>query len=429
MKKSILLLSFVLVLLSLTVIAGTYPDTYYANAKTFMGYLSSENFSAAQEMFNQQMKKDLPLQKLETLWNTVKAQAGEFSGIEKMGIAKSGEYIVVVVNVKFQHAYLDFKLVFDSSLKIAGLWITQAKTPKYELPSYVDLSAFTVKKIEIGQKWKLPAELTIPKGKGPFPAVVLIPGSGPSDMNETIGVNEPFKDIAYGLSTMGIAVLRYDKRAHVYAKEIKDINVQNIYLQDASYAIEYMLKEPNVSKVFVLGHSLGAYLLPEIAKENPQVAGLIMLAPPARDLAHVMVDQLEYILKLSPNSADEIEKILDKLKLIEEHKLNANEFVMGAPASYYYELEKYDPISILKTLSKPVLICQGGKDYQVTAKDYNMFKNAFQSNSLFTFKWYPNLSHIFTPVSGVPSPANYQTASNVSQEVIEELADWIQRHL
>jgi alpha-beta hydrolase superfamily lysophospholipase len=427
-KKALFVVMIVSLLFSFIAFAENYPDTYFAKTRMFINYLSSENFSSAYDMFDSKMAAALPSQKLEALWKNIESQVGKIIKIEKLNASKSDEYVVTVATTEFQDGYLDIKLVFDTELKIAGLWITKAEVSKYTLPNYVDLSKFTVEKIEIGDKWKLPAELTIPKGKGPFVGVVMIPGSGPSDMNETIGENEPFKDIAYALSTMGFVVLRYDKRAYVYGKEMKVMNVQSIYLQDAAYAIKYLVNESFVSKVFLLGHSLGAYLLPEIAKENPEISGLVMLAPPARPLAEVMEDQLNYILKLSPSSADEIKKLIDKIKLIESHKLPANEFVMGAPASYYYELEKYAPIDILKGLNKPVLICKGGKDYQVPEKDFKMFKEAFGSNSLFTFKWYPNLSHIFTPISGIPSPLNYQEAENVSQQVVEDVANWIKIH-
>ncbi|WP_456398622.1 DUF3887 domain-containing protein [Mesoaciditoga sp.] len=432
MKKAFFVLLFTFIIFcftSLTAMAQSYPDAYFTKARTFIEYLSSGNFSEAQKMFNSQVKDVLPPQKLEAIWNSIEMQFGKFVKIENINAQKSEGYVIVIATTEFQNEYLNVKMVFDDNFKMAGLWFLKANVQKYKLPPYVDTSKFTVEKVEIGKKWKLPAELTIPKRKGPFTAIVMIGGSGPSNMNETIGKNEPFKDIAYALSTMGFVVLRYDKRSYVYGKEMKakDITVQNIYLQDASYAVNYLKGKSFVNKIFLLGHSLGAYLLPEIAKENTSVAGLIMLAAPARPLAKVMEDQLKYISKLSPSSAKEINGLIEKMKLLQEHKIPQDEFVMGAPASYYYELEKYDPIEILKTLNKPVLICKGGKDYQVSMKDFEMFKETFGKDPLFTFKLYPNLSHIFTLVTGTPSPLNYQKAENVSQKVVEDISRWIKK--
>ncbi len=400
-------------------------QNYVENAKSFVLALSNGNFERAEEMFTPRVAQALPVSKLGALWNGLEERYGIFQTFSIVTAAPSGTYEVVVVKMEFKKGTLNFKMIFDLNMKMAGFWIKQAQG--YHLPPYAALSKFSVKRLEIGTKWKLPAKLTTPIGKGPFPAVVLIGGSGPTDMNESVGVQRPFEDIAYGLSSQGIVVLRYDKRPHVYAKQmlmLHQINVQDVYLQDASYAIAYLKKLSFVKKVFVLGNSLGAYLVPAIAQENPSVAGLIMLSSPARPFANVLVDQIEYLLKLDENNQN-LKKILREAKLLEVHEVPSSQMVLGAPASYYYELEKYAPITILKKISKPTLICRGGKDYQVPQKDFDMFEKAFSSNKLFTFKVYHNLSHIFTKVNGTPSPANYEIPENVSKEVIVDLAKWI----
>ncbi len=428
MKKALFVLTL-LALLSSVLFASQFTSQIKA-ARIFVEYLANGNFSSAQSMLTSQMYTAMPSSKLSAMWNSLQAQFGKYEQIANIEATKSGEYVIAIVSTKLEKGYLNIKIVFDKDLEVAGLWISRGSAPKISLPSYVDMSKFTIKKVEIGNKWKLPAELTIPTGKGPFPAVVLVAGSGPSDMNERIGANEPFKDIAYGLSSAGIAVLRYDKRAYVYGSKVKPVNVENVYLKDASYAVNYMMNEKFVSALYVVGHSLGGYLAPEIVKENPKVSGIIMLAAPARPLSDVMIDQLHYLRGLTNDASErrKIDSLLKVLVSIKEHKLSGSEYVLGAPASYYYELEKYSPVDILKTLSKPTLICNGGKDYQVTKKDFNIFKENFRSNKLFTFKWYPTLSHIFTPVLGTPSPSDYQRAEHVSAEVIQNVVKWVKTH-
>ncbi len=423
--KKIFILSLSLLALFCVVEAS---QNYLEAAESFVYLLSQGKYAKAENMFSSKVSQALPTDRLEALWKSLEEKYGEFQSLSISSHEKSNGYTIVVVKTSFERMNLNFKLIFNGEMKIAGLWIKPA--PTYHLPPYADFSKFIVKKLEIGNKWKLPAELTVPKGKGPFTAVVFIGGSGPTDMNESIGNQRPFEDLAYGLSSTGIVVLRYDKRPHVYGKEMiaqGEINVKDVYLQDASYAIEEVEKLPFVKKVFLLGNSLGAYLLPEIAKENPSVSGLIMLSAPARTFADVLSDQLKYILKFSPNN-ETLEKLLEEVKLLKLHKIKPDQMVLGAPASYYYELEKYAPIPILKKLSKPVLICHGGKDYQVPQKDFEMFERAFSSNKLFTFKTYPNLSHVFTPVNGIPSPANYEVPENVSKEVVEDIASWLKNH-
>ncbi len=171
-------------------------------------------------------------------------------------------------------------------------------------------------------------------------------------------------------------------------------------------------------------------MLPYIARHNDKVKGIIMLASPARFLAQLEMSQLRYILTLNgyESMRKRIDKYLSELELVAKHELKDSEFVMGAPASYYYEIEDYYPINFLKHISIPVLICQGGKDYQVTKKDFDVFKNDFSNDKHFTFKWYPNLSHIFTVVDTIPSPKNYNEFHNVDYKVIKDITIWIDNH-
>ncbi len=281
---------------------------------------------------------------------------------------------------------------------------------------------------------KVPAEITIPQGKGPFPAVILISGSGPEDMNESIGPNRPFEDIAYGLSSMSIVVLRYDKSTYVYPKDFQDgkisVNLENEYFKDAIDGINFLKNQNYVGKIFILGHSEGGYLAPEIAKISGDMSGIIMLAAPARSLQDLEIDQLEYLISLSRNATEisVMKSVIAQLKGINDHALKNSDMVMGAPASYYYELGKYNPVDILKTLDMPVIIMQGGKDYQVTKKDFDIFKSTFGKDENYTFKWYPDLYHLFIKWDGTPSPDEYLVEGHVSVDVIDEISTWIKNN-
>lgn len=179
----------------------------------------------------------------------------------------------------------------------------------------------------VGQgKWELPATLTMPRNAAagePVPAVVLVHGSGPSNRDETIGPNKPFKDLAWGLASRGIAVLRYDKRTKVHgaaftSEEAASFTVKEETIDDAVLAVKLLKTIDGIDpdRVFVVGHSLGATVGPRIAQAcNPaegssspdedsnadadtSIAGLVMMAPTARNLADLMVEQMEYLANL-----------------------------------------------------------------------------------------------------------------------------------
>lgn len=135
---------------------------------------------------------------------------------------KLGPYDIVLVTCEFENVTLDVRVVFDKAGKIAGFqFVPSLPAAKYEPPAYADLAAFREKEVTVGSgASKLPGTLALPKGEGPFPAFVLVHGSGPNDRNETLGPNKSFRDIAWGLATKGNAVLRYEKQTRVYGPRL-----------------------------------------------------------------------------------------------------------------------------------------------------------------------------------------------------------------
>src|SRR6185369_2655738 len=140
--------------------------------------------------------------------------AGAFTRQVGTRTEKQGQYDIVYVTCEFERASIDAKVVFSQSGQISGLFFapaangTPAPSPSAgNLADYVNPSAFTEQDVTVGSgEWALPGTLSMPVGDGPFPAVVLVHGSGPNDRDETIGANKPFRDLAGGLASQGIAV-------------------------------------------------------------------------------------------------------------------------------------------------------------------------------------------------------------------------------
>ena len=179
----------------------------------------------------------------------------------------------------------------------------------------------------------------MPVGKGPFAAVVLVQGSGPHDWDETIGPNKPFRDLAWGLASQGIAVLRYDKRTKVYGAKIQDLmatfTVKEETIDDALAAVALLRRNAQVNpqQIMVLGHSLGGYLLPRIGAADPGIAGLIMLAGMTRKLEDTILDQYTYIFSLSGTLSAEQQQQLEELKKQVACSLSAGSCCLMLPAN------------------------------------------------------------------------------------------------
>jgi uncharacterized protein len=210
---------------------------------------------------------------------------------------------MVITPCEFERARVDIQFAFDTSGRISGLVFRPSANAAIPdtVPPYANPASYAEAEvaIESGQ-WALPATLTTPTGTGRVPAVVLVHGSGPHDRDQTIGPNKPFKDLATGLASRGIAVLRYDKRTRVHAGKMSaltDRTVAQEVIEDVLEAIKQLRAHPRIdpARVFVLGHSLGGMLLPRVGVADPTVAGLIVMDGAAGLLEDAIVAQTRYL--------------------------------------------------------------------------------------------------------------------------------------
>jgi fermentation-respiration switch protein FrsA (DUF1100 family) len=407
-------------------------------ATTFMTSLQQKNYAIAYNYFDNDMKNSLPLDQLQSIWEYFIATYGEFETIQETNQTIIDNYQVVYMNCTFENNYLlVFRIVFDTNRNITGFWQDNAiLLVTYTPPDYVNSQNFTEINMTIGKSpWQLPATLTIPDGTGPFSCVVLVHGSGPNDRDETIGPNKPFKDLAGGLASKGIAVLRYDKRTKIYPEETAtNINLTVIeeVVDDALGAIDSLLIQSYmpIKNIIVLGHSLGGMMVPKIASLDETIKGCILMAAPARPLEDLFLTQTIYLANLD-GTIDESEQ--ENIDLIEEHvekiktlNISENEKVLTIYKSYWQYLNDYNPVDLAKNLSIPLLFLQGKRDYQVTYEDdFLIWQQALANQSSTTFNTYETLNHLFISGEGAPNNTEYMNESHVHQEVINDIVNWI----
>lgn len=434
--------SFVLaLLLFVTNQAATTQVDAPAKARTVIAALTSGDFAAIEAQFTDQMKAALPPGRLAASWTTLVAQVGALKTCSSQGILRAiADKQMVITPCDFERAKIDVQVAFDTAGRISGLVLRPAASAPvpYSPPSYVNASAFREEDLTIGSaEWPLPASLTMPMGDGPFPAVILVHGSGPTDRDETIGPNKPFKDLALGLASSGIAVLRYDKRTKVHGARVAaltSLTVKDEVIDDVGEAIKSVRAHDRIdpARIFVLGHSLGGMLIPRIAAANPSLAGVIVMAGAARPLERAIVEQTRYIANadgtISPEEQGQIDtaaKNAEAIKAITTTDAAAGKMVMGAPASYWLDLRGYDPPAAAAALKTRMLVLQGERDYQVTMDEFARWKSALGTRRDVAFHSYPALNHLFMAGTGKITPAEYSVPGHVAAEVIRDIADYV----
>jgi dienelactone hydrolase len=423
--------------------AGTNPEELKLLAMTFVDRLSKRDFVNAANDFDAAMQSAMPIDKLEETWVSLDDRVGAFQKQTGARFEPGDKYDIVYVTCAFERLAIDAKVVFSKDKKITGLFFSPAKKPPsaYQPPDYVKPSSFQETSVKVGSgEWELPGSLTMPLGNGPFPAVVLVHGSGPNDRDETVGANRPFRDLAWGLASQGIAVLRYEKRTKEHAGKLgagmEGLTIKEEVLDDALAAVALLQKTPKVDphKVFVLGHSLGAMYAPKLATMNPGIAGLIVLAGTTRPLEDVIVAQLDYLLSLNPAMAADQKKSMEDLKVkaltirLVSKDTPASSLPFSVPATYWLSLRDYNAPEVAKALRQPMLILQGERDYQVTMQDFQGWKKALSARSDVVLKSYPKLNHLFIEGEGKSQPGEYEKEGHVARYVIQDVAEWIKKH-
>jgi uncharacterized protein len=395
-------------------------------AKKALDLFLGAKYADLNQMFAPAYKEaysEAALGKLGTLAKTY----GDVVKVDQPAVSDMGPVSAVTIPVEYSKQTVNFTVYINASGQVAQMYLRPGLAV-WTHPDYSKQGAFKERDVTVGSdEWKLPGTLTYPTGKTGSPAVVLVPDSGPSDRDATVIATKVFRDLAEGLSSRGIAVLRYEKRARQYAAKMSTTSytIDDDTVHDAAEAVALARTEPEVDpkRVYVLGFGVGGYIAPRIASDDGKLAGLILLGAPEHSLEDLILEAAQG-LSLQPKQLDRVKLEVAKIKKLEAGDTDLPP-QLGLPVAYWLDLKGYDAAGDAKKLGIPMLILQGGRDFQVGPPEFDAWKTAMAGRNNVTTKGYPSLNHVFVAGEGKSTEEEYRKHGHVSAEVIDDIAKFV----
>jgi dienelactone hydrolase len=395
-------------------------------------------FAEIAELFAPQLRAMVSAETLRAGW------AGEFSKVGPVAVvgapvserAEAG-LVRVSVPMTCEQGEVTVVMSVDDAGMMHGLRLALPAVTSWEPPSYSAPERFAEHEVTVGSgPLAVSGTLTLPRGRGPQPGVALLSGGGPFDRDETSGVNKPLKDLAWGLASRGVAVVRFDKVTFAHSRIAIEpgFTAANEYVPHAVAAVRLLQQQPTVDpeRVFVLGHSMGGRVAPRVAAAEASVAGMVILAGDTQPMHRAAVRVARYLASVTPDSIPQaaVDAFTRQAALIDSPDLSpttpAADLPFGWPASYWLDLRDDDPVATAAMLDKPMLILQGGRDYQVTVHDdLKNWQTGLAHRTDVVIRVYDADNHLFFPGSGPSTPAEYQPPQHVDPAVIADIAEWL----
>ena len=411
-------------------------EAFEETAAEILNQVLAGEFAQIEASYNTTLAAQLPAGALHTAWEQIAPTLGDFQQILSADTLSQNGYTSVTLLCQFTLRGLNASFSFDREGKLAGIGFTYAALTQPDESG----DGFHETSITIGEgDLSLNGKLTLPaESDGKVPVVILIQGSGSTDMDETIGAgNKPFRDLAHGLAKQGIATIRYDKRYYAhpeYAASLspEKMTIEDEVLDDLSLAIAFAQQDERLdsARIYMLGHSLGGMLAPKAAQDHPELRGIISMAGSPRTLEEILYDQNIAALEAAGKPAGSEETIaqlrnqVEKISRLDGSDLTTTYF--GMPAAYWVSLHDANGGKIAPSLTLPFLILQGDADFQVYPdKDYAAWQELLAGKDNVTFRLYAGLNHLMMPTNGRTDATEYNIPAHVDQQVIDDIAAWI----
>lgn len=370
------------------------------------------------EYADDSMRRLLSKDDFVSMFEKISKIGGEMNGVSDRKITDSEGVQTYTAAVDFENITVDVT-VSIRDLKINSFFTNLHMKNSFEITENGITQRFFV--LENG-KYRLNAVYTYVNDEKAHPAVLLIAGSGPSDYNETVGLLTPFEDMAVGLAKRGICSLRMDKRTLNYASGLGEkAGIEEEYLQDCRAAVRY-LQEQNISKLFVVGHSLGGQIATELAAGDQGIDGMILFNSTARHLADVMCDQFE---KADPANKMQYVHLADEAKKAEVPSAKGLLY-FGANDYYWAAYNRMDVIKNIANAKIATLILNSRLDRQLFTEDLELWNRNFSNSPDVSLQILEDINH-FGYKNDAADPDSFYRAADFPEEVLDLFSEFIRK--
>lgn len=420
--------------------------TLEEKTKSLTELLAKRDFDKFKENISEEFKKATEGQDLD-VFKMLEKELGAYKEITKTEIETQNGYYLTDSTLQFERGTVDQTIAFNGEMVADGVNYLNMKKDIVPEEGEKEIT------LDAGTGYPVKGMIKMPKGEVKA-GIVIVDGSGPNDMNMTLGQNKMMKHLSDQLAEKGFAVLRFNKRTYQYGKELAKIGMQNKtlikdeFIDDAAEGLKTLAKEQVIptDKLFILGHSQSGSYLPVINETAGNLAkGYIILSGTPTNIAELSKKQLEKVIEEGSENADEKQvemmkqniktndEILKKIETMSEEELNKPEnFPYGIPGVYVKDLLRYDPIKLYNDSKLPVFIRNAEFDKQVPVSEIELWKKGLDKNENDSIEEVKGANHMMQPSDGKTKLANlitdeYQKDAPIVSSVIDDIAAWIEK--
>ena len=420
--------------------------TLEEKTKALTELLAKRDFDKFKENISEEFKKATEGQDLD-VFKMLEKELGAYKEITKTEIETQNGYYLTDSTLQFEKGTVDQTIAFNGEMVADGVNYLNMKKDIVPEEGEKEIT------LDAGTGYPVKGMIKMPKGEVKA-GIVIVDGSGPNDMNMTLGQNKMMKHLSDQLAEKGFAVLRFNKRTYQYGKELAKIGMQNKtlikdeFIDDAAEGLKTLAKEQGIptDKLFILGHSQSGSYLPVINETAGNLAkGYIILSGTPTNIAELSKKQLEKVIEEGSENADEEQvkmmkqniktndELLKKIETMSDEELNKPEnYPFGIPGVYVKDLMKYDPIKLYNDSKLPIFIRIAEFDKQVPVSELELWKNGLDKNENDSIEEVKGANHMIQPSDGKTKLANlitdeYQKDAPIVSSVIDDIAAWIEK--